>query len=80
MPAKWLIFDRFELLGIIKNIQSPVLIIHGEQDKITDISFGQKVFAAAPQPKESEFVPHAGHNNLFDFQVDEKILLFLKNI
>ena len=80
VPAKWLVFDRFELLGIIKNIQSPLLILHGEQDEITDISFGRKVFEAAPQPKESFFVPQADHNNLFDFGVDEKILLFLETI
>ena len=79
-PAKWLIFDRFELLGIIENIQSPLLILHGEKDKITDISYGQKVFEAAPQPKESFFVPYADHNNLFDFKVDEKILLFLETL
>ena len=80
LPAKWLIFDRFELLGIIENIQSPLLILHGEKDKITDISYGQKVFEAAPQPKESFFVPYADHNNLFDFKVDEKILLFLETL
>ena len=80
MPAKWLVFDRFELLGIIKNIQSPLLILHGEKDKITDVSYGQKIFEAAPQSKESIFVPNAGHDNLFDFGVDEKILLFLETI
>ena len=80
LPAKWLVFDRFELLGIIGNIQSPLLILHGEKDKIIDISFGQKVFEVAPQPKEAIFVPHAGHNNLFDFKVDEKILLFLEKL
>jgi len=80
LPAKWLVFDRFELLGIIGNIQSPLLILHGEKDKIIDISFGQKVFEVAPQPKEAIFVPHAGHNNLFDFKVDEKILLFLETL
>ena len=80
VPAKWLVFDRFELLGIIKNIQSPLLILHGEKDKITDVSYGQKIFEAAPQSKESIFVPNAGHDNLFDFGVDEKILLFLETI
>ena len=80
LPAKWLVFDRFELLGIIGNIKSPLLILHGEKDKIIDISFGQKVFEVAPQSKEAIFVPHAGHNNLFDFKVDEKILLFLETL
>ena len=47
-------------------------------DKITDVSFGQQVFEEAPMPKEFVFVSKAGHNNLFDFGVDEKILFFLE--
>ena len=38
----------------------------------------KKVFDAAPQPKEALFVPHAGHNNLFEFNVEEKLLIFLE--
>jgi hypothetical protein len=36
------------------------------------------VFDAAPQPKEALFVPNAGHNNLFEFNVGEKLLIFLE--
>ena len=37
----------------------------------------KKVFDDAPEPKEGLFIPNAGHNNLFDFYADEKILVYL---
>ena len=70
--------DRYEILRIIENIKSPLLVIHGEKDNIINIAFGKKVFDAAPQPKEALFVPNAGHNNLFEFNVEEKLLIFLE--
>ena len=77
LPAKWLVLDRYEILEIINTIKSPLMVIHGEQDNVISIEFGKKVFDAAPEPKEALFIPNAGHNNLFDFYADEKILVYL---
>ena len=78
LPVKWLVLDRYDILGIINNIKSPLMVLHGEKDNVINIEFGKKVFDAAPEPKEALFVPNAGHNNLFEFNVDEKILRFLE--
>ena len=78
LPAKWIVLDRYEILAIINNIKSPLMVIHGEKDNVISIEFGKKVFDAAPEPKEALFVPNASHNNLFEFNVDEKILGFLE--
>ena len=78
LPAKWLVLDRYDILRIIGKIKSPLLVIHGEKDNIINISLGKKVFDAAPQPKEALFVPNAGHNDLFEFNVAEKLLIFLE--
>ena len=78
LPAKWLVLDRYDILGVIKDIKSPLMVIHGEKDKVINIEFGKKVFDAAPEPKKALFVPNAGHNNLFEFNVDKKILRFLE--
>ena len=56
------------------------MVIHGEKDNVISIEFGKKVFDAAPEPKEALFVPNAGHNNLFEFNVDEKILKFIEKL
>jgi len=78
LPAKWLVLDKYNIIDIINKIKSPLLIVHGEKDNIININFGKKVFEAANQPKESLFVPEASHNNLFEFDIQKKILFFLK--
>ncbi len=78
LPAKWLVLDRYDIIGIIKNIKSPLLVIHGEKDNVIKIEFGRKVFDAAPEPKEVLYVPYAGHNNLYEFNIYKKILNFLQ--
>ena len=78
LPAKWLVLDRFDILSIIKDIKSPLLVIHGEKDKIISIEFGKKVFNSAPEPKEAFYISDAGHNNLYEFNLYKKIINFLR--
>ena len=77
LPAKWLVLDRHDVLGIINKIKSPLLVVHGEKDNVINIEFGKKVFDAAPEPKEALYIPNAGHNNLFEFNVYKKLFTFL---
>ena len=78
LPAKWLVLDKYNIIDIIKKIKSPLLILHGEKDEIIDVNFGKKVFEVASQPKESMFILNGRHNNLFEFDVQKKILFFLE--
>ena len=77
-PAKYLVLDDFDNLGIIKKIKSPLLLLHGYKDYIINIAFGKKVFEAASKPKKALFVQNAGHNNLFEFNLVNKILNYMK--
>lgn len=77
LPAKWLVLDRFDIIGIIKKIKSPLLIIHGKKDNVINIELGKKVFNSAPEPKEALFINNAGHNNLYEFNIFEKIRNFI---
>ena len=78
LPAKWLVLDRYDILGIIKNIKSPLLVIHGEKDKVISIEFGKKVFNFAPKPKEAFYITNAGHNDLYEFNIYKKVISFLR--
>ena len=80
LPAKWLVLDRFDILSIIKNIKSPLLILHGEKDNVISFDLGKKVFNAAPEPKEALFIQNANHNNLYEFDVFKKIIDFVEDI
>ena len=79
LPTKLLVLDRFDILSIVK-IKSPLLVIHGEKDDVISINFGKKVFKSAPEPKKAIFVSDAGHNNLYEFKIYDKIKHFLKEL
>ena len=78
LPAKWLVLDKHDIIGIIEDIKSPLLLMHGEKDNIINIKLGKRVFNAAPEPKRALYLPNAGHNNLFDFNLYNKIFRFLE--
>ena len=64
LPVSLLLRDRFDSLSAIAKVTAPILILHGERDRVVPIRFGRALFAAAPEPKEAWFPPDAGHNDL----------------
>ena len=63
-PVTLLIKDRFDSLSRIRSIDAPLLIVHGESDRVVPISFGRRLFDAAAEPKEAHFLADALHNDL----------------
>jgi pimeloyl-ACP methyl ester carboxylesterase len=57
-------FDKFSNLTKIRNVRCPVLVIHGKRDEIISFHHGQKLFAAANEPKMCFWVENAGHNDI----------------
>ena len=57
-------FNRFPNVDRIANIDMPLLIIHGDADRIIPYSHGRKLFETAKEPKQLYTVEGAGHNNL----------------
>ena len=80
LPVKMLMYDRFPSIDIIGGIQAPLLVIHGERDRIIPTRFGRLLFQAAPQPKEAHFLPGAGHNDLFEHGLVDIELKFLAGL
>jgi fermentation-respiration switch protein FrsA (DUF1100 family) len=56
-------FDKFRNLAKIPRVGCPVLVMHGLADEIVPVAHGQRLFAAAPEPKRALWVPGAGHND-----------------
>jgi len=77
LPVRWLMKDRFESLDKIKDIATPLLVIHGEHDRTIPVNLGQRLLAAAPEPRTGIFIPNAGHNDLTAHGSDGHILEFL---
>lgn len=57
-------FDRFPNLRTIRGVACPVLIIHGEDDRVISFSHGRQLYAVAREPKLFLPVPGAGHNDV----------------
>src|SRR5207237_4706863 len=64
VPAARMVIDRFDSLSRISRIKVPVLVLHGERDRVVPIRYGRALYEAAPEPKEGWFVPGAGHEDL----------------
>ena len=64
VPASRMVLDRFDLVARIGRIRAPILVLHGERDRVVPIRYGRALFDAAPEPKEGWFAPEAGHEDL----------------
>ncbi|MEX0924256.1 MAG: alpha/beta hydrolase [Rhodovibrionaceae bacterium] len=79
VPAKWLVLDRFDNLTRIASIEAPILILHGEQDRVMPSSHGRRL-AEAGRRVSLQLFPAAGHNDLFEQGAGEKVLDFLGQV
>lgn len=59
--------DQLNPINRINNLNSPLLIISGTNDKHTTLPETERLFAAAKEPKELWVVPGAGHFNMHDY-------------
>ena len=64
LPVRWLLRDRFESAAKIAAFDAPLLIIHGDDDRVVPQARGRALFEAATEPKTWVAVPNAGHNDL----------------
>ena len=75
--------DRFPNIKRIKNIKTPLLILHGENDKVIKQAHGKALFAAyAVKPEDKTFInlKGVGHNDLVGEELfHESLREFLQN-
>ena len=50
-PIRLILKDKYESDKKIKNIKSPILVMHGEVDKIVPFWMGKKMLELANEPK-----------------------------
>ncbi len=78
LPVRLLLLDTFDSESRMAQVRSPVLVIHGENDRVIPVAFGRKLFAAAPEPKEGHFIPGGTHGNLYRLGAGHLVLDFLE--
>ena len=73
-PVSFLLKDKYESDKKIKNIKSPIFIMHGEVDKIVPFWMGEKMYKLANEPKYSYFSKY--DDDMMEY--NEKLLNELK--
>ena len=77
VPAARLVTDRFDSLSRIAKVRAPILVLHGERDRVVPVRYGRTLFDAAPEPKESWFAPEAGHEDLARYGSLDVVVAFI---
>ena len=63
LPVHVLVPRMYDSISRIRQIQRPLLVLHGDQDTEVPPSQGRKLFEAANQPKRFQNIQGAGHND-----------------
>jgi len=75
IPVSLLLKDKFENYKKVNNINSPILVMHGEKDQIVPFTMGKKIYEIANEPKYSYFTKYDNHM----MEYDDKLVLALKS-
>lgn len=63
LPVHTLMRDRYETTAHLPQIKAPLLVVHGENDRIIPVEMGRAVYRAANEPKQIVVIPRAGHSD-----------------
>ncbi len=67
---KILLHQTFDSLKKVPQLTMPTLFIHGTADTTVPLAMGDRLYAAAPEPKYLWHIPGANHNNLAEVAGD----------
>ncbi len=67
MPVRLLMKDQFRSDERIARVTAPVLILHGSNDNVVPIAYGERLFELANEPKRMVRISGGGHNDLDAF-------------
>jgi uncharacterized protein len=65
-PVGLALHDRYDSKTLISKVKVPVLVLHGERDRVIPIEMGRALLALANEPKRFVSFPNGGHSDLYD--------------
>ena len=80
VPVDRLLHDRFDSSARIKSVHIPILIGHGDADRVIDIRHGRALFKVANEPKTFAFKPGGGHTDLYEFGFLDDVAAFVQDV
>jgi alpha-beta hydrolase superfamily lysophospholipase len=66
LPVSLLITQRFESARKVAGIGSPLLVVHGSEDRLIPPALGRRLYDAAAEPKRFVLVDGGTHHNTND--------------
>ena len=65
-PVAWLVRNHYDSLTRIRQLNVPLLVLHGDQDETVPLSQGRRLYDAANQPKRFQVLEGAAHNDTYE--------------
>lgn len=65
LPVRTLLVDRYETESYIRQVKAPLLILHGERDRVIPVDMGRELARIANEPKQLVIFPNAGHTDIY---------------
>jgi len=83
LPMHLLLRARYDLIGRLPRIRMPLLVTHGDHDRVIPTALGRTVYAAANEPKAFYLIPGADHNDTYVVGGDpyfERLGAFIRSV
>jgi len=77
LPVRLLMKDQFRSDLRIAKVTAPLLVIHGETDRVVPYRYGERLFALANEPKRMVRIARGNHNDLDSHGVLAEVRAFL---
>ncbi|HET7401161.1 MAG TPA: alpha/beta fold hydrolase [Usitatibacter sp.] len=71
LPVGLILTQNFDALAKLPQVRMPVIVVHGTRDSVVPFQMGERLFAAAHEPKRFIRVDGAGHHNLSGIGLDQ---------
>jgi alpha-beta hydrolase superfamily lysophospholipase len=65
IPINQILTERFESLRKVNHLEVPVLFLHGTADSVVPVEMSQRLYNAAPEPKQLHLIPKADHVSIY---------------
>tara|TARA_B100001123_G_C15119039_1_gene950581 strand:- start:228 stop:1034 length:807 start_codon:yes stop_codon:yes gene_type:complete len=79
-PIKFLLKDKYESKKKIKNLISPLLVMHGKKDNIVPFYMGENIFNLAKNPKYKYFTDYDDHMMDFNQNLLKSVENFIQSL
>lgn len=80
LPMRWLMRHRLESIKKLPHYHGPVLIAHGDIDRVIPFRHGQRLYQAANEPKEFVRLPNHDHVTPLPSQFYKALDAFLERL